>query len=131
MYAFKGFAGRVGPIGVHASMLAIMAGVAWGGLSGWKGSAMAPQGSEFLLADALRPASPLARLPDGEKATSACGVRGTFFPFDDGTHPSICCPGTPATEEGCASQRYRCRIKFPYVGSPNADGPPARLCARR
>lgn len=66
LYGFKGLAGRLGPIGVHASMLAIMGGVAWGGLSGWKGSAMAPQGSEFLLADALRPASPLAQLPDGE-----------------------------------------------------------------
>lgn len=104
LYAFKGLAGRLGPIGVHASMLAIMGGVAWGGLSGWKGSAMAPQarpqshacglvaliavaskcslpplasrmltallstlqGSEFLLADAIRPASPLAMLPGGE-----------------------------------------------------------------
>jgi cytochrome c biogenesis protein len=65
LYGFKGLAGRLGPIGVHASMLAIMGGVAWGGLSGWKGSAMAPQGSTFLLADAVRPASPLARLPDG------------------------------------------------------------------
>lgn len=68
LYAFKGLAGRVGPIGVHASMLAIMAGVAWGGLSGWKGSAMVPQGGEFLIADALRGASPVARLPGGGAA---------------------------------------------------------------
>ena len=55
LYGFKGLAGRLGPIGVHASMLAIMAGVAWGGLSGWKGSVMAPQviGScRFVLASA-------------------------------------------------------------------------------
>lgn len=65
MYAFKGLAGRLGPIGVHASMLAIMAGVAWGGLSGWKGSAMAPQGSDFLIGNALHPATALAQLPEG------------------------------------------------------------------
>lgn len=71
LYAFKGLAGRLGPIGVHASMLAIMAGVAWGGLSGWKGSAMVPQGAEFLMADALRGASPLARLPGGASPSTA------------------------------------------------------------
>lgn len=68
LYAFKGLAGRVGPIGVHASMLAIMAGVAWGGLSGWKGTAMCPQGAEFQVADVLRGASPVARLPGGGTA---------------------------------------------------------------
>mmetsp|Transcript_15282 Transcript_15282/g.46183 ORF Transcript_15282/g.46183 Transcript_15282/m.46183 type:complete len:298 (+) Transcript_15282:3-896(+) len=49
-------------------MLAIMAGVAWGGLSGWKGSAMAPQGSDFLIGNALHPATALAQLPEGGKA---------------------------------------------------------------
>ena len=50
LYAFKGLAGRLGPIGVHASMLAIMAGVAIGGLGGFKGSVMVPQGGDFLVA---------------------------------------------------------------------------------
>ena len=65
MYAFKGMAGRLAPIGVHASMLGILAGVAWGGAAGYKGSVMAPQGGEFLTASALRPASPLAQPPPG------------------------------------------------------------------
>ena len=50
LYAFKGLAGRLGPIGVHASMLAIMAGVAVGGLGGYKGSVMVPTGGDFLVA---------------------------------------------------------------------------------
>lgn len=50
LYAFKGLAGRLGPIGVHASMLAIMAGVAIGGLGGYKGSVMVPTGGDFLVA---------------------------------------------------------------------------------
>ena len=65
MYAFKGLAGRLGPIGVHASMLGILAGVAWGGVAGYKGSIMAPQGGEFITASALRPASSLAQPPQG------------------------------------------------------------------
>ena len=51
LYAFKGLAGRLGPIGVHASMLAIMAGVAIGGLGGFRGSVMVPQGGDFLIAE--------------------------------------------------------------------------------
>lgn len=50
LYAFKGLAGRLGPIGVHASMLAIMLGVAIGGLGGFKGSVMVPTGGDFLVA---------------------------------------------------------------------------------
>ena len=65
MYAFKGLAGRFAPIGVHASMLGILAGVAWGSAAGYKGSVMAPQGGEFITASALRPASPLAQPPPG------------------------------------------------------------------
>ena len=65
LYGFKGLAGRLGPIGVHASMLAILGGVAWGSVSGYKGSVMVPQDSDFLTASALRPASPFAQLPAG------------------------------------------------------------------
>ena len=66
LYSFKGLVGRLGPIGVHASMLAILGGVALGGVSGYKGSVMVPQGSDFLVASALRPVSPLASPPSGE-----------------------------------------------------------------
>lgn len=65
LYSFKGLVGRLGPIGVHASMLAILGGVAFGGISGYKGSVMIPQGNEFLVASALRPVSPLASPPRG------------------------------------------------------------------
>lgn len=67
LYAFKGLAGRLGPIGVHASMLAIMAGVAIGGLGGFKGSVMVPTGGDFLVAQALTPNSPVGSLPKGAK----------------------------------------------------------------
>eukprot|EP00983_Pelagomonas_calceolata_P126466 1161307-Pelagomonas_calceolata.AAC.2 len=40
LYAFKGLAGKVGPIGVHAAMLLILAGTAYSGVGGYKGSAM-------------------------------------------------------------------------------------------
>ena len=65
LYAFKGLAGKLGPIGVHASMLAVMAGVVVGALGGFTGTAMVPEGGDLLIADALRGASPLAPLPAG------------------------------------------------------------------
>ena len=43
LYAFKGLAGRFAPIGVHISMLLIMAGVVYGGFGGFKGTAMVPE----------------------------------------------------------------------------------------
>lgn len=71
LYSFKGLVGRLGPIGVHASMLAILGGVAYGGISGYKGSVMVPQGGDFLIASALRPVSPLAQPPKGADQSSA------------------------------------------------------------
>ena len=68
LYAFKGLAGRLGPIGVHASMLAVMAGVVLGAVGGYTGSVMIPEGGDLLVASALQPASPLARLPPGGQA---------------------------------------------------------------
>ncbi|KAK9803576.1 hypothetical protein WJX72_001425 [[Myrmecia] bisecta] len=65
LYAFKGLAGKVGPIGVHASMLLCMAGIAYGGLSGFKGTAMVPEGGDFIITQALRPSSPVALPPRG------------------------------------------------------------------
>lgn len=68
LYAFKGLAGKIGPIGVHASMLAVMAGIVVGALGGFTGTAMIPEGGEALVAPMLRPASPFARTPAGGEA---------------------------------------------------------------
>lgn len=68
LYGFKGLAGRLGPIGVHASMLLVMAGIVVGALGGYGGSAMIPEGGDALLAPLLRPASPFATLPAGASA---------------------------------------------------------------
>ena len=65
LYAFKGLAGKIGPIGVHASMLAAMAGIVLGSVGGFSGSIMVPEDGEVLTSTVLHPASPLARLPAG------------------------------------------------------------------
>jgi hypothetical protein len=43
LYAFKGLAGKVGPIGVHAALLLSLAGTAWSGLGTLKGTVMCPE----------------------------------------------------------------------------------------
>jgi cytochrome c biogenesis protein len=68
LYGFKGLAGKIGPIGVHASMLLTMAGIVIGALGGYSGTAMIPEGGDALVSTLLRPASPLARLPEGGQA---------------------------------------------------------------
>lgn len=68
MYAFKGFAGKIGPIGVHASMLLVMAGIVIGALGGYTGDAMITEGGEALVAPMLRPASPFSWTPAGASA---------------------------------------------------------------
>ncbi len=45
LYAFKGLAGRLGPIGVHAALLLILGGTSYSGFGGCKGSVMAPEAS--------------------------------------------------------------------------------------
>jgi len=65
LYAFKGLAGKMGPIGVHASMLLALAGICAGLLGGFKGSAMVPEGGDLLLAQALEANSPVAQYPSG------------------------------------------------------------------
>ncbi|KAF8066257.1 CCS1 [Scenedesmus sp. PABB004] len=67
LYAFKGLAGRLGPIGVHAALLLVLGGTAYSGFGGWKGTAMVPEGQEFVVGDALRPASALATTPGGAR----------------------------------------------------------------
>jgi cytochrome c biogenesis protein len=65
LYAFKGLGGKVGPIGVHASMLAALAGITLGTLGGWHGTVMIPEGTAAPVEGALRPATPLAMMPGG------------------------------------------------------------------
>ena len=64
LYAFKGLAGKLAPIGVHLSMLLIMAGATLSGVGGWKGSAMVPEGGQIEIREGLRPQSFLARPPE-------------------------------------------------------------------
>ncbi len=68
LYAFKGLAGRMGPIGVHAALLLILGGTAWSGFGGWKGAAMCPEGQAFLVRDFMRSKSPLSAPPSGANA---------------------------------------------------------------
>lgn len=68
LYGFKGLGGKIGPIGVHASMLAVMAGITVGAVGGFSGTVMIPEGGDALVASYLRPASPLAQLPAGGQA---------------------------------------------------------------
>eukprot|EP00898_Chlorokybus_atmophyticus_P008236 jgi/Chlat1/8413/Chrsp80S07836 len=64
LYAFKGVAGRLAPIGVHASLILIMGGGAAGALTGFHGSAMIPEGQDFIVGEAMEAQSPLAGHPD-------------------------------------------------------------------
>jgi cytochrome c biogenesis protein len=63
VYAFKGLIGKMAPIAVHVGLLLSMAGFVTSALCGATGNAMAPEGSSFVIADALRGASPLTLLP--------------------------------------------------------------------
>ncbi|PSC68118.1 cytochrome c biogenesis [Micractinium conductrix] len=72
LYGFKGLSGKLGPIGVHASMLLCMAGFAIGALGGFTGSVMIPEGGDTVVASALRSASPLAWVPGGAEAVLHC-----------------------------------------------------------
>lgn len=67
LYAFKGLAGRLGPIGVHAALLLILFGTSYSSLGGLKGSVMVPEGQAFEVAPRLRPSSPIAFVPGSVK----------------------------------------------------------------
>ncbi len=68
LYAFKGLAGKLGPVGVHASMLAIIAGVAVCCLCSSKGELLIPTGGQALTSSGLTPITPLAGLPAGARS---------------------------------------------------------------
>jgi cytochrome c biogenesis protein len=73
LYAFKGLAGRLGPIGVHVALLMCLFGTGYSGFGGWKGTALCPEGGEFVVANALYPASSISTLPSGSKAVLQVG----------------------------------------------------------
>jgi len=63
LYAFKGMAGRLAPLGVHLALLLVLGGTAASGFGTFRGSTMIPEGQEFVAAGAMRAASSLGRLP--------------------------------------------------------------------
>jgi cytochrome c biogenesis protein len=60
LYARKGIIGRIGPIVVHASMLLILAGAIWGGVTGFVAQEMVAQGDTFQVKNIIE-AGALAR----------------------------------------------------------------------
>eukprot|EP00850_Spirogloea_muscicola_P018338 SM000167S02951 [mRNA] locus=s167:75050:77431:- [translate_table: standard] len=65
LYAFRGLAGRLAPIGVHAALLVTMAGCTLSALGGFQGTSMTPQGLDFFLGDALVSKGPLSSSSPG------------------------------------------------------------------
>ncbi|KAG2443724.1 hypothetical protein HXX76_002070 [Chlamydomonas incerta] len=63
LYGFKGLAGKLGPIGVHAALLLCLFGTAWSGFGTLKGNVMCPEGQDFQVASFLQPSSPIANMP--------------------------------------------------------------------
>nr|AAM47499.1 c-type cytochrome synthesis 1 [Chlamydomonas reinhardtii] len=63
LYNFKGLAGKLGPIGVHAALLLCLFGTAWSGFGTLKGNVMCPEGQDFQVASFLQPSSPIASMP--------------------------------------------------------------------
>lgn len=55
LYAFKGLAGRLAPIGVHLAMLLIMVGGTMSATGSFRGSVNVPQGLNFVVGDVLGP----------------------------------------------------------------------------
>jgi len=65
LYGFKGLAGKLAPIGVHASMLLAMGGIVVGILGGFSGTSMIPEGSAIPFSSILQPATLIALPPKG------------------------------------------------------------------
>lgn len=55
LYAFRGLAGRLAPVGVHISLLLIMAGGTLSAAGSFRGSVTVPQGLNFVVGDVLGP----------------------------------------------------------------------------
>lgn len=64
LYAFRGLAGRVAPIGVHLALLLIMAGGTLSACGSFRGSVNVPQGLNFVVGDVLGPSGFLSTPAD-------------------------------------------------------------------
>ncbi|NP_001297058.1 cytochrome c biogenesis protein CCS1, chloroplastic [Solanum lycopersicum] len=64
LYAFKGLAGRFSPIGVHISLLLIMAGGTLSAVGSFRGAVTVPQGLNFVAGDVLAPSGFLSTPSD-------------------------------------------------------------------
>lgn len=81
LYACKGILGRVAPIGVHAGLILTLVGCTLSVACSWRGTAMAPEGSAFVVQSALRPSSPLAFSPWGaDRAISVNSFSVEYYP---------------------------------------------------
>jgi cytochrome c biogenesis protein len=83
LYASTGLIGKMAPLAVHASLLISMAGFLLSALGGHTGSAMVPEGSSFVIRDALKPVSPLADLllpRSADDVVEVDGFRVTYYP---------------------------------------------------
>lgn len=81
MYAFKGLSGRYAPIGVHFAIILTLIGSMMGALGGWRGTVMIPEGADFVVAQAIQPASALSTIPAGGRA--AIHVNGFRIEYMD------------------------------------------------
>lgn len=54
LYAFKGLSGRYAPIGVHIALILTLVGAMMGAFGEWRGSVIAPESSQFVVAQ-VRP----------------------------------------------------------------------------
>lgn len=79
MYAFKGIVGKLAPIGVHVSMLAVMLGISIGAVSGSDGQVFISEGSSIKIFSALHRRSPLYLAPTA--ATMALRLDGFDIDF--------------------------------------------------
>lgn len=64
LYARKGLIGKIAPIGVHASMLLILAGSLWGAFGGFLAQEFVPSGETFQVQNIIE-AGKLSRIPQG------------------------------------------------------------------
>ncbi|MCI13034.1 cytochrome c biogenesis protein CCS1 chloroplastic-like, partial [Trifolium medium] len=55
LYAFRGLAGRLAPVGVHIALLLIMGGGTLSAAGSFRGSVTVPQGLNFVVGDVLGP----------------------------------------------------------------------------
>ncbi len=75
LYAFKGLAGKLGPIGVHAALLLCLFGTSWSGLGTLKGTVMCPEVRGWQLCGGRKAKQPVALSP---------AIRGGLVPASAG-----------------------------------------------